>query len=882
MAVSYIPQFVPTNMEVLQGNLNMYQQAHDRNVAMKIGTIDEYSQIPTISPEDTMAKNERLGGFQELVKELDEKFNYDRASSAYSRELARRISGLKQDPFWTYNQEKLQTHEARRQMQLKLGANYFETTDPTNATFENREELDNWRALDTRDLERHFAAEAHQFSQAFSEHIAEIIENPALPGFGITIIDPQTNAPSTFWEIGRKYGFDSPIMARLWLASDQGQVWLNEVFTGTGFEDFADNATLRDLAVNAAAQNLVGRRDTQIVSPPPPVGGGDDDSTGHHPDSLVRKVRNYETEGLARNITNYDELSDAIEGEDQVLSAVAQESFDENIDKIVRDPNSNLSIDGFINHAFMDRVFGDPFGLAETNPELNNQMMEELSGLIFESFDEYLSSPEKLKNIHQAAMVGGQLWYDMIRSSVEKGAVQLPEGYTIEDLDRQAIILGYHGTGNFIDPSGRPISPVVDTTLPSIRSKHVADREHAWGSDRYNEEEIQNLVGSPSAGKDNLDPELMLFLLVGTGVPSPNTKSYGMATRTVRRRADDPYIQDLHDLDPQLQTMHNLNSSLAALPSRLKGYSKEIGDSIDREIKSHKQVGSIYTSEIFRSEIGPEFLNDHFESISFADRDVGGNMFAYELDDRGRFNRLRSDSIKAKRLKDILRGGIAGGEGFGFEIAEATTTRPMKIIMRNKEGDRLAVSVGEGDNLERDLQQVKDLAGRVSEPSIYHSSINYVVSNHLGTSPLSKINEENIQRHFVPISTLTNDMSVVPIEGGMLQYGVARTSLGEFQLVAAEYNENNELLAVSPIQTPINDEEGNLLETVNIKSNRSGIHQLIETLYILDSAREGRPHLNINSTIQSKIISEQIRQTETPAQRNAYFRNRYSSARRHR
>jgi len=74
MAVQYIPQFIPTNTQALQGVLSEYQRAYDANLERELAIQDQFSAIPTLNAADTARKNEILGlagRIDELMMELE-------------------------------------------------------------------------------------------------------------------------------------------------------------------------------------------------------------------------------------------------------------------------------------------------------------------------------------------------------------------------------------------------------------------------------------------------------------------------------------------------------------------------------------------------------------------------------------------------------------------------------------------------------------------------------------------------------------------------------------------------------------------------------------------------------------------------------------------
>jgi len=87
--MAYVPQFIPTNTQALQGTLNQYQQAYDTETTRMNQVADTYSALPTTNAYDTTEKNRLMGSFQkDVIEGLDKKYNYDRANTQYAKDLA--------------------------------------------------------------------------------------------------------------------------------------------------------------------------------------------------------------------------------------------------------------------------------------------------------------------------------------------------------------------------------------------------------------------------------------------------------------------------------------------------------------------------------------------------------------------------------------------------------------------------------------------------------------------------------------------------------------------------------------------------------------------------------------------------------------------------
>lgn len=254
MPVQYTPQFIPTNTQALQGVLSEYQQAYDQNLSRELEIQDQYSMIPTINAADTQKKNEILGEFANTMGEVEKKYNYDRASSSYSKELARKIGELRKNDFWSYNERKKEVAKLDQEMKARLGANYFSPYDPMSATYENQESINKYRPMDKRDLAASIGATAKEKATS----IKQLVRNP------ISIKNELTGAMEPFVELGEQLGYTNDTEAFNFLSGVEGQKWLDEALAGTAFAEYAKNPEIRQMATQAAMQNLVGERRTSF------------------------------------------------------------------------------------------------------------------------------------------------------------------------------------------------------------------------------------------------------------------------------------------------------------------------------------------------------------------------------------------------------------------------------------------------------------------------------------------------------------------------------------------------------------------------------------------------------------------------------------------
>ena len=254
MPVPYVSQFIPTNTQALQGVLSDYQRAYDEQVNRELSTIDQYSAIPTVTAADTERKNNILNQFSNVIsKDLEPKYNYDKASAAYAKDLARKISQLRSDPFWSYNTQKQDLIKMDQEMRARLGANYYSAYNPINATYEDQSAIRNYKPMSLEDLYKYVGAKALEKSTEFNSQIAR---NVYLPG---------TQTPFAM-EIGTQFGFKDENTARRWLDNNPG--WLSEALQGSGFEQYANDPTVLMHAYNAAMSNLIGKEDTQKIALP--------------------------------------------------------------------------------------------------------------------------------------------------------------------------------------------------------------------------------------------------------------------------------------------------------------------------------------------------------------------------------------------------------------------------------------------------------------------------------------------------------------------------------------------------------------------------------------------------------------------------------------
>jgi hypothetical protein len=162
--MAYVPQFIPTNTQVLQGTLDQYQKGYDTNTAMQNQVNDAYSSIPTTRPYDTNAKNKIMDQFSDKLDELDKKYNYDRSNQNYARELASNITDLRSNPLWAHIQQKDEIAKERQKLIAERGVNYHENVDPNTATLDNQTPLTSWKPVNLMDVKSLAASWAKEFA----------------------------------------------------------------------------------------------------------------------------------------------------------------------------------------------------------------------------------------------------------------------------------------------------------------------------------------------------------------------------------------------------------------------------------------------------------------------------------------------------------------------------------------------------------------------------------------------------------------------------------------------------------------------------------------------------------------------------------------------
>ncbi len=253
MPVQYTPQFIPTNAQALQGVLSEYQQAYDQNLARELEIQDQYSMIPTISPEDTQRKNQILGSFAETMGEVEKKYNYDRASSSYSKELARKIGELRKNDFWSYNERKKELAKAEAEDKRRLGSQYISKYSPSQATYEDQTALNNYQPMNLQDLYAQVENKGKEWATVNKTPIEQLVK---LNGTPIAL------------ERGWQEGYATPEEITAFLSRKEGQDFIDNTIASSGFTDLKDDPKVRQMAIDAAYSSLIGERKTEKYTIP--------------------------------------------------------------------------------------------------------------------------------------------------------------------------------------------------------------------------------------------------------------------------------------------------------------------------------------------------------------------------------------------------------------------------------------------------------------------------------------------------------------------------------------------------------------------------------------------------------------------------------------
>lgn len=246
--MAYVPQFIPTNTQVLQGTLDQYQKASDTETSRLNQVNDLYSALPTTNPYDTSQKNKIMGEFQKnVIAGLDKKYNFDRSNTQYAKELASEIGKLRGNPLWTLVKEREQLDALRQKTMADKGSDYYENVNPDTLTDVNA--LKSWKPMDLKDMERQVATLGKEHATSMRQ---QSLSRPA-PGI---------------LQFTNQEGFKDIESATNWLMGEQGQAWLDQSIQGTGFEGHMNDPLVKSRAIGAALGQLVGKPDIQRMGDP--------------------------------------------------------------------------------------------------------------------------------------------------------------------------------------------------------------------------------------------------------------------------------------------------------------------------------------------------------------------------------------------------------------------------------------------------------------------------------------------------------------------------------------------------------------------------------------------------------------------------------------
>jgi hypothetical protein len=249
--MAYIPQYVPTDTNVLQNTLNQYQQAYDVNTAKEQGMSEAMAGIPA-SPTDEADKNSLMTGFSKEVDSLDKQFNFDRANSQYAQRLAALTTKYKAHPLWSFINDKAKAVDLRSKLIAEHGVNYHENFDPSSVTLKDANNLNNWKPGNLNDLDMRVASVA-------KEHATSISSNQP----SITKLRDENGDPNGYLEIATQEGYRNSDEANKFLGSKKGQDWLSQHIQASGFDP--NDLSIRDRAYSVAMSQLVGERKPSYV-----------------------------------------------------------------------------------------------------------------------------------------------------------------------------------------------------------------------------------------------------------------------------------------------------------------------------------------------------------------------------------------------------------------------------------------------------------------------------------------------------------------------------------------------------------------------------------------------------------------------------------------
>ena len=263
--MAYIPQYVPTDTNVLQNTLNQYQQAYDANTAKFEGMAENMASVPTSSANDEAAKNSILTKFAGDVDNLDKQFNYDRSNSQYAQRLAALTTRYRGNPFWGLVSDKAKIADERQKLQVQLGNNYYENVNPLSASYDpttgkvDRTALDNWKPQNLQELYQGMGAYGaeHARTHTSTDYKDVIINGRKIPGVAEVAIN------SGFGSVPEAYNY----------ANTKGRDAIIKQAKDLGFD--ATNPVIFGHAAAGFASTSVGKPDISHLSYNPKYDDGD-------------------------------------------------------------------------------------------------------------------------------------------------------------------------------------------------------------------------------------------------------------------------------------------------------------------------------------------------------------------------------------------------------------------------------------------------------------------------------------------------------------------------------------------------------------------------------------------------------------------------------
>lgn len=160
MPIQYTPQFIPTDINLMNRMLQERQQEHDLSLARIAEMEDKYGQM-RVDPSDIEYKNQLLGNFQQDIGSIVDRYGGD--YGAASKDITRKLSKFRNDPFFQNAPYKAQLIEEARKREAQLGPNAVnirgvndlrnldisQPIDPESFKYDIRDIRDYEKALDT-------------------------------------------------------------------------------------------------------------------------------------------------------------------------------------------------------------------------------------------------------------------------------------------------------------------------------------------------------------------------------------------------------------------------------------------------------------------------------------------------------------------------------------------------------------------------------------------------------------------------------------------------------------------------------------------------------------------------------------------------------------